>query len=187
MVYLASNSCPALVLNADYQPLSYFPLSTWSWKNALKAVFLDRVNVVSEYNKVVRSPSIEFKLPSVVSLKDYIPLPEKAAFTRFNVFLRDKFICQYCQKNFKVEELTFDHVIPRSKGGKTQWQNVVTSCRNCNTQKGNKTLVKIGIVLKKDPSIPSNYELKEIGRMFPPNFLHKSWDDFLYWDSELEP
>ena len=184
---LAPNSCPALVLNADYQPLSYFPLSTWSWKNALKAVFLGRVNVVSEYNQVVRSPSIEFKLPSVVSLKDYIPLPEKAAFTRFNVFLRDKFICQYCHNNFKVEELTFDHVVPRSKGGKTEWQNVVTSCRLCNTQKGSKSLKHIGIKLSREPVIPSNYQLKEIGRMFPPNFLHKSWNDFLYWDSELEP
>tara|TARA_B100001121_G_scaffold306049_1_gene324852 strand:- start:293 stop:859 length:567 start_codon:yes stop_codon:yes gene_type:complete len=186
MISLKPNSCPALVLNADYQPLSYYPLSTWSWKNALKAVFLNRVNVVSEYNQIVRSPSVSFKLPSVVSLKDYIPLPEKAAFTRFNVFLRDKFTCQYCHNNFKVEELTFDHVIPRSKGGKTQWQNVVTSCRFCNTQKGNKSLQKIGVKLKKNPSIPSNYELKEIGRMFPPNFLHKSWSDFLYWDSELE-
>ena len=181
------NSCPALVLNADYQPLSYFPLSTWSWKDALKAVFLNRVNVVSEYSQVVRSPSIEFKLPSVVSLKDYIPMPEKVAFTRFNVFLRDKFICQYCSKSFKVEDLTFDHVIPRSKGGKTIWENVVTSCRKCNTQKGNRSLKKMGIQLLNSPHIPNSYELKEIGRMFPPNFLHKSWNDFLYWDSELEP
>mgnify|MGYP001163961186 FL=1 len=184
---LAPNSCPALVLNADYQPLSYFPLSTWSWRDALKAVFLDRVNVVSEYNQVVRSPSIEFKLPSVISLKDYIPLPEKAAFTRFNVFLRDKFVCQYCRKTFKVEELTFDHVIPRSKGGTTMWENVVTCCRSCNTLKGNRSLKKFGLKLQKTPFIPSNFQLKEIGRMFPPNFLHQSWNDFLYWDSELEP
>tara|TARA_B100000029_G_C17381363_1_gene889857 strand:- start:372 stop:971 length:600 start_codon:yes stop_codon:yes gene_type:complete len=184
---LAPNSCPALVLNADYQPLSYFPLSTWSWKNTLKAVFLDRVNVVSEYNQVVRSPSLEFKLPSVISLKDYIPLPDKVAFTRFNVFLRDKFICQYCIKSFRVEELTFDHVIPRSKGGKTIWENVVTSCRICNTLKGNRTLKKMGLKLKKIPHIPDHHQLKQIGRMFPPNFLHQSWNDFLYWDSELEP
>ena len=184
---LAPNSCPALVLNADYQPLSYFPLSTWSWKDALKAVFLERVNVVSEYSQVVRSPSIELKLPSVVSLKDFIPLPDKVAFTRFNVFLRDKFICQYCTKSFKVEQLTFDHVLPRSKGGKTTWENVVTSCRHCNTQKGNRTLKKIGLKLKREPYIPDHYQLKEIGRMFPPNFLHQSWNDFLYWDSELEP
>ena len=86
---LRSNSCPALVLNADYQPLSYFPLSTWSWKDALKAVFLDRVNVVSEYDQMVRSPSITLRLPSVVSLKDYVPLPDKVALSQmlpgFNV------------------------------------------------------------------------------------------------------
>ena len=184
---LASNSCPALVLNADFQPLSYFPLSTWSWKDALKAVFLDRVNVVSEYNQFVSAPSIKLKLPSVVSLKDYIPLPDKVAFTRFNVFLRDKFFCQYCHKSFKVENLTFDHVIPRSKGGKTAWENVVTACRTCNTIKGNKLIDRTGFKLNVKPYIPNNYELKEIGRMFPPNFLHKSWNDFLYWDSELEP
>ena len=184
---LAPNSCPALVLNADFQPLSYFPLSTWSWKNALKAVFLDRVNVVSEYNQIVSSPSIKLRLPSVISLKDYIPLPEKVAFTRFNVFLRDKFICQYCLNSFKVEHLTFDHVIPRSKGGKTIWSNVVTSCRRCNTLNGNRLLSKIGFNLERLPHTPNNYELKQIGKLFPPNFLHKSWNDFLYWDSELEP
>ncbi|MEE2695309.1 MAG: HNH endonuclease [Pseudomonadota bacterium] len=187
IMVLAPNNCPALVLNADFQPLSYFPLSTWSWKDALKAVFLERVNIVSEYSQVVRSPSTILKLPSVVSLKDYIALPEKAAFTRFNVFLRDKFVCQYCHKSFKVEELTFDHVLPRSKGGKTTWENVVTACRRCNTLKGNKLLEKIGVTLKMKPSIPNNYKLKEIGRMFPPNLLHQSWNDFLYWDSELEP
>ena len=162
-------------------------MSTWSWKDALKAVFLERVNVVSEYDQLVRSPSVELKLPSVVSLKDYVPLPDNVAFTRFNVFLRDKFTCQYCVKSFKVEHLTFDHVIPRSLGGKTTWDNVVTSCRRCNTFKGNKLVNKTNLKLNKQPYIPNNYELKEIGKLFPPNFLHKSWNDFLYWDSELEP
>ena len=162
-------------------------MSTWSWKDALKAVFLERVNVVSEYDQLVRSPSMKFKLPSVVSLKDYVPLPDNVAFTRFNVFLRDRFTCQYCIKSFKVEHLTFDHVIPRSLGGKTTWENVVTSCRRCNTFKGNKLVNKTSLKLNKQPHTPNNYELKEIGKLFPPNFLHKSWNDFLYWDSELEP
>jgi hypothetical protein len=61
------DNCPALVLNADYRPLSYFPLSLWSWQDAIKAVFLDRVNIVAEYDRTVRSVSFEMRLPSVVS------------------------------------------------------------------------------------------------------------------------
>ena len=80
---------PALVLNADFRPLSYFPLSLWSWQDAVKAVFLDRVSVLSEYDTRVRSPSCSMRLPSVIALKDYIPSARRPAFTRFNVFLRD--------------------------------------------------------------------------------------------------
>jgi 5-methylcytosine-specific restriction endonuclease McrA len=82
-------SCPALVLNADFRPLSYFPLSLWSWQDSIKAVFLDRVNIVSQYAHVVRSPSFEMRLPSVIALKEYVPSARRPAFTRFNVFLRD--------------------------------------------------------------------------------------------------
>ena len=84
------DACPALVLNADYRPLSYFPLSLWSWQDAIKAVFMDRVNIVCEYDQVVRSPTFEMKLPSVVSLKTYISHERHPAFTRFNVFLREQ-------------------------------------------------------------------------------------------------
>ena len=89
---------PALVLNADFRPLSYFPLSLWSWQDAVKAVFLDRVSVLSEYETEVRSPSVTMKLPSVIALKDYIPSARRPAFTRFNVFLRDAFVCQVLQR-----------------------------------------------------------------------------------------
>ena len=89
---------PALVLNADFRPLSYFPLSLWCWQDAVKAVFLDRVSVLSEYETEVRSPSLTMKLPSVIALKDYIPSARRPAFTRFNVFLRDAFVCQYLQR-----------------------------------------------------------------------------------------
>ncbi|WP_082145776.1 HNH endonuclease [Microvirga massiliensis] len=115
------DACPALVLNADYRPLSYYPLSVWCWQDAIKAVFLDRVNIVSEYDRTVRSPSFEMRLPSVVSLKTYVKPTRHPAFTRFNVFLRDCFTCQYCGAR---EDLTFDHVIPRSKGGQTTWTNL---------------------------------------------------------------
>src|ERR1700746_3033580 len=90
------SGAPALVLNADFRPLSYFPLSLWPWQESIKAVFLDRVNIVSQYDRVVHSPSFEMKLPSVIALKQFIPLNRRPAFPRFNVFLRDSFTCQYC-------------------------------------------------------------------------------------------
>ena len=95
----APGTYPALVLNADYRPLSYYPLSLWGWQDAVKAVFLDRVNIVSEYDHAVHSPSFEMRLPSVVSLKNYVRPALYPAFTRFNVFLRDRFTCQYCGDN----------------------------------------------------------------------------------------
>ena len=128
---------PVLVLNADYRPLSYFPLSLWSWQDTVKAVFLNRVNVLSEYEHKIRSPSFEMRLPSVIALKEFVLQSRRPAFTRFNVFLRDRFSCQYCGKKFPTQELTFDHLVPRSRGGTTNWKNVVTACSRCNLRKGN--------------------------------------------------
>ena len=179
--------CPALVLNADFQPLSYFPLSLWSWQDAIKAVFLERVNVVSEYDYQAHSPTLSMRLPSVISLKRYVSLSRQPAFTRFNVFLRDRFCCQYCTHLFQAEELTFDHLVPRSRGGRTTWDNVVTACTTCNLRKGNRALAECGLDLKTIPVCPTTRDLQEKGRAFPPNYLHESWGDFLYWDSELDP
>ena len=176
--------CPALVLNADYRPLSYFPLSLWSWQDTIKAVFLDRVNIVAEYERTVRSVRFEMRLPSVVSLKTYVKPTRNPAFTRFNVFLRDRFQCQYCGAK---DDLTFDHVVPRSKGGRTTWDNVVTACSTCNLLKGSRLPHESGMYPRHRPEQPSTHALQENGRAFPPNFLHQSWRDFLYWDSELDP
>ena len=100
---LSLEKCPALVLNADYRPLSYYPLSLWSWQDSVKSVFLDRVTIVSNYDRVIRSPSFYMKLPSVIALKSFIKPQSNPSFTRFNVFLRDRFSCQYCGSN---QELT---------------------------------------------------------------------------------
>ena len=181
---ISLEKCPALVLNADYRPLSYYPLSLWSWQDSIKSVFLDRVITVSNYDRVVRSPSFSLKLPSVLALKSYVNPQSNPNFTRFNVFLRDKFTCQYCgSKN----ELTFDHLLPRSKGGKTDWNNVVTACTCCNVKKGGRLLIQSGMTVNQKPFQPSTEDLHKNGKNFPPNFLHKSWMDYLYWDVELEP
>ena len=179
-------NCPALILNADYRPLSYFPLSVWPWQEAVKAIFRDTVTVVSEYDRYIHSPTTEFKLPSIIALKEYVSVSNAPAFTRYNVFLRDAWHCQYCGDGFKTHQLTFDHVIPRSRGGKTSWDNIVSACKPCNNQKGSKMPHECGMHPIAEPREPSAYELQETGRRFPPNFLHKSWGDFLYWDSELD-
>jgi 5-methylcytosine-specific restriction endonuclease McrA len=181
------DSCPALVLNADFRPLSYFPLSLWSWQDAVKAVFLDRVNIIDHYDAVVRSPSFEMRLPSVIALKEYVHAARHPAFTRFNVFLRDRFTCQYCARPHSSHDLTFDHVIPRSRGGRTLWTNVVTACASCNLLKGNRLPQQSGLYPRHRPVQPTTYMLQENGRAFPPNYLHESWRDYLYWDTELDP
>ena len=176
--------CPALVLNADFRPLSYYPLSVWSWQDSIKSVFLNRVTIVSNYKRKIRSPSFEMNLPSVIALKSFIKPSENPNFTRFNVFLRDKFTCQYCGDK---KNLTFDHLLPKSKGGLTDWENVVTACSTCNVQKGGNLYKNCGLILSQKPFRPSVDDLHKNGRNFPPNFLHESWMDYLYWDIELEP
>ena len=174
---------PALVQNADYRPLSYYPLSLWPWQEAVKAKWLDRVDIVAEYDDYVHSPSMQIRIPSVVVLKDYVKPQKRVAFTRFNLFLRDEFCCQYCGAR---GDLTFDHVVPRAAGGITSWQNVVAACSPCNLKKGSKALHQTGFQLRKPPRQPQAEDLRNMGRKFPPNYLHDSWMDFLYWDAELQ-
>lgn len=174
---------PALVLNADYRPLSYYPLSLWPWQDAIKAVFLERVQIVAEYDATVRSQRAEIRIPSVVVLKDFVQPQKRVAFTRFNLFLRDEFRCQYCGS---PRDLTFDHVIPRARGGTTCWENVVAACSPCNLHKGSRSLRQSGLTLQRPPRNPGAEDLRNAGRRFPPNHLHASWIDYLYWDSELE-
>ncbi|PVH28703.1 HNH endonuclease [Pararhodobacter oceanensis] len=179
----ANSQFPALVLNADYRPLSYLPLSLWPWQESVKAVFLDRVSIVAEYEETVHSQSFEMNIPSVVVLKDFVKPRKRVAFTRFNLFLRDEFSCQYCGAH---QDLTFDHVIPRALGGVTSWENVVAACAPCNVRKGSKTLRASGLHLRRPARRPEAQQLINNGRRFPPKRLHNSWADFLYWDSELE-
>ena len=175
-----------LVLNADYRPLSYNPLSLWSWKNAFTALFLDRVTLVASYDVEARSPSRALRVPSVVALKNYVTLARSPAFTRYNIYLRDTFSCQYCGLRLPSGGLTFDHVVPRAQGGRTTWENVVTACSPCNLKKGGRTPKQAAMPLHIEAIRPTNWHLQEHGRSFPPNYLHDTWHDWLYWDVELE-
>ena len=182
-IFEKSKQRPALILNADYRPLSYFPLSLWPWQEAIKAVYLERVNVAAEYEEVVRSEKLTLPLPSVIVLKNYVVPTKTVPFTRANLFLRDEFTCQYC--GCKGKDLTFDHVVPKSRGGKTRWDNVVAACQSCNLRKAAKTTSQAGFKLKKVPTKPSPEVLLNKGKKFPPSDMHKSWDDFLYFEKDF--
>lgn len=164
---------PALILNADFRPINLCPLSVLDWQTAVKNVYEGNVNVVAEYEKVVRSPTTSMRLPSVVAMKSYVPIHKRVAFTRTNVFLRDRFKCQYCGN--ENGHLTFDHVVPRSKGGETNWTNIVASCPDCNGRKGSRG----DMVPMKIPREPTAAELLALKRAFLPKVIHSTWLDYL--------
>jgi len=182
---------PALVLNSDYQPLSYTPLSVWSWQEAVKAVFVGKVDVVAEYaERRVRSANLEMAVPSVIALRGYQPrnLNSRPHFTRRNVYIRDLFHCQYCKDQFRPAQLTFDHVVPKSKNGTTSWNNVVTCCTTCNNRKGDLSAQafakKFNVKLKKAPFVPTHEELTAKARRLPLyRRYHETWGAYVSDDS----
>lgn len=177
-----------LVLNADYQPLSWAPLSAWSWQQALVAVMQDRVVQVKSYDDVLVHSSREtFEVPAVVALKRYRKR-KRVSFTRYNVFLRDEFRCQYCGERLPANELTFDHVIPRSRSGHSSWENIVSACGPDNLKKANRTPNEARMKLLRDPFRPTPQQLDHAARQMPlvREKLHNTWLDYLYWGAEIE-
>ena len=118
-------SADCLILNRDGRPLSFFPLSVVDWHSAIKLTLNRKVFVVKDHSDwVVRSPSMSLNVPSIIMLSNYHHLKKEVKFSRSNVFSRDNYVCQYCEKKFPKNDLTLDHVIPISKGGDTSWENV---------------------------------------------------------------
>ena len=158
---------------------------------------VSQMMVETDPNEFVCSPNLKIKIPRVIVLMFYDKLPKRTvAFSRKNIFERDKYQCQYCGarppskraalKWMEDRALTFDHIVPRSKGGKTTWDNIVTCCHDCNKRKGNRTPEEMGWKLKKRPVQPKWHPTLNIPLKIIP---HKEWANFLdlaYWNTELE-
>ena len=138
-----------LVLNYDFKPLS-----VCSVERAFILVFMNKSEMVQPANgHKLRSVTKSFPMPSVIRLLRYVNAPYKGVqLTRQNIFKRDKFCCQYCGKS---KDLTLDHVLPRARGGKSAWTNLVTACKRCNTVKGNNTPEEAGVKLQVQPFKPN--------------------------------
>ena len=168
-----------LLLNITYEPLKII-----NWKRAITLLFLEKVEVVEEYSREIHSVSFTIKLPSVVRLLRMVKKPKTPVkFSRQNIYARDKYKCQYCGKQFPTEELTYDHIIPKSRGGKTKWENIVTCCIRCNRKKGGRTHSEAGMKLIRKPSRPTWLPALRITIGFRE--VPHSWRDYLYWNVEL--
>lgn len=168
-----------LILNNDFKILSINPLSTITWQNALRLQYTDSVIIVDYYeNWDVNSALDTFMVPSVIALKEYRSFNSRVKFTLDNLFLRDNHTCQYCQKKFHARNLTKDHVIPRSRGGPTSWDNIVSCCSPCNHARGDNEQIQ---PIRK-PRRPS---IKEINEKITSSSVQASDPTWLPWLHEF--
>ena len=175
---------PALVLNADFRPLSYFPLSFCHGRTRSRRCS----RITSPYVRRVRqmgvsSPSTKMRLPSVVALRDYVPMPKRVAFTRFNVFLPRSLPLSILRRNVPAKDLHVRARRPRSKGGTTSWTNIVAACDPCNVKKDNRSTCGRS-ARRSFRRRASCWRRRSASRR---TICTSSWLDFLYWDTEIEP
>ena len=166
-----------LVLGTDYQPVNFLPLSTIGWETAIKLYFLDKVAVVEWYDDwIIHSARLEMRVPAVVVVKNNFKRrrPGTMKFSKHNLFLRDLYTCQYCLETFSTSELTVDHVVPYSRGGKTRWDNCVAACKSCNSRKGNKLWTP-----SKKPAHPDYWRLVNNVKQTAGTVHHPSWETYL--------
>lgn len=175
----AAAHMPVLFLDAEYRPLRIEP-----WQRALTDLFLGKVEVIEHSrDHAIKTVSREFPLPSVVRvLRRFKRDRIRIKFSRLNIYARDNFTCQFCAAQLPTEDLTFDHVVPRSRGGRTSWENIVACCIACNSEKADRTPAEAGMTLLRQPRKPHflpTITVKHSGRT-PPEWAP-------YWSGVLEP
>lgn len=165
-----------LVLNASYEAINICNL-----KRAIVLIFKGVACAEEETEHEIQSSSMIIRAPAVIRLLKYVRIPYRVVrFSRRNVLLRDRYTCQYCGKEFAPTFLTLDHVIPISRGGKTQWDNIVTACKACNTKKGGKRPREAGMALLSKPKAPPVvYYLHLVRNM---HGHHHTWQKYLFID-----
>lgn len=164
-----------LVLNQDY---TFLGLT--DWQNAICAVYTQKAIAEEHYDWEVHSPSTTMKVPAVIRLKKFAHVVYEriifVSFTKRNVHLRDRYICQYCAKHCEAKDITIDHVVPEDRGGLSTWENCVSSCSQCNSIKDNRTLEEAHMHLIHIPTKPRRFS--EIVRI-KCGELHDLWLRYL--------
>jgi 5-methylcytosine-specific restriction endonuclease McrA len=163
-----------LLLNTTFEPLSVL-----SWKKAVTLMFLGKVEVLREYEREIKGVSISIRQPAVLRLLRLVRNNHMSVkFSRRNIFLRDDYTCQYCGKRFDPKGLTCDHIVPKSRGGVTEWSNIVTSCIHCNLRKSDKLPDEVDMYPRKRPARPNSFYMLmlHIGVKVVPEY----WKDYVF-------
>lgn len=168
-----------LVLNATYEPLSVV-----SQPRAVHLILADKAEVIETDDALIRSASLSFPAPLVIRLRYYVRIPYNLPMplSRRAVFLRDNYTCQYCGAQPGKDQLTIDHIVPRSRGGRTEWENVVTACAACNRRKGSRTPEEARMKLARPVSRPRFWAMALM--MGPGNEV---WRKYLYSENGDDP
>lgn len=166
-----------LVLNSSFEPLQFC-----NARRAIVMVLKGRAEKVEVDGYLVRSPSVSMRLPTVIRLLRYVRRPYRpgVAFSKKNVFKRDHYTCQYCGAS--GGNLTLDHVVPRSRGGATVWENVVVACQGCNAEKGDRPLQETSLSLLRHPVRPSHLLFARVHQGTPAS-VAATWDKYLTYVS----
>ena len=166
---------PVLVLNASYEPINICA--------ARRAIILvlKGVAMMEEANgHYLHAARIAMHVPSVIRLLEYRRIPHQTrALSRKNILMRDRYTCQYCQQALNSGELTLDHVIPRSRGGETTWENLVACCNPCNNRKGNRTPDEAGMKLQRVPRPFSVHTSRQLMRLLARS--DEQWKKYLWY------
>jgi 5-methylcytosine-specific restriction endonuclease McrA len=163
----------------------YEPLKVISWQRAITLYMLDKVDVVEEYDAKIRSVSYVVSVPAVVRLRAAFRRHVKPVkFSRVNIYARDNHRCQYCGTKCTIAELTYDHVVPRSRGGATSWDNIVSCCYTCNAKKANRTPVEAKMRLLATPVRPTWMPAVQI--RVSAKSVPDAWRDYVYWTGEID-
>ncbi|RYF10056.1 MAG: HNH endonuclease [Oxalobacteraceae bacterium] len=174
--------CHTLALNKDHLPIGVLPMSSLHWHDSIRAMYLNSVSVLEYYdNWIVHSPNTTIRVPAVVVSRDYVKIRRFIGFSPEMVHLRDGYKCGYCGGKFRSQDLTMDHVIPKSQGGKLTFDNIVSACGPCNGRRGNNTRIQP----RHQPYRPTYYELVSKRQAFPITVPHASWIDHIGWDPRL--
>ena len=176
--------CKDLAEVVSFEEGSYatYDFETWQELSEYRAR-----NFRQEEDDWVRTPTAEIQAPRVIRLLEYDKVPKQTVkFNRRNIFARDHNQCQYCGKKFPTSELSLDHVIPRSQGGGTTWDNIVCACVDCNVRKGGRTPRQANMTLIRKPEKPKRSPLLNLKLS---QSKYRSWQCFLdnaYWSVELK-